>query len=79
MRRLRLLAAVCLLLPLAAPARDWKVRDVESLRRAVQDARPGDRILLRTPYRMTMRRGSTLTGKVPEGTFYGPKVCLINK
>ena len=35
--------------------------------------------LLRTPYRMTMRRGSTLTGKVPEGTFYGPKVCLINK
>ncbi|MBR1575894.1 MAG: PD40 domain-containing protein [Bacteroidales bacterium] len=35
--------------------------------------------LLRTPYRMTMRRGSTRTGKVPEGTFYGPKVCLINK
>ena len=35
--------------------------------------------LLRQPYRMTMSRGSTLTGKVPEGTFYGPKVCLINK
>ena len=35
--------------------------------------------LLRTPYRMTMYRGSTRTGKVPEGTFYGPKVCLINK
>ena len=35
--------------------------------------------LLRTPYRMTMRRGSTRTGKIPEGTFYGPKVCLINK
>ena len=35
--------------------------------------------LLRTPYRLTMYRGSTRTGKVPEGTFYGPKVCLINK
>ncbi len=35
--------------------------------------------LLRNPYRMTMQRGSTMTGKVPEGTFYGPKVCLINK
>ena len=35
--------------------------------------------LLRTPYRLTMYRGSTHTGKVPEGTFYGPKVCLINK
>ena len=54
MRRLRLLAAVILLLPLAAPARDWKVRDVESLRRAVQDAGPGDRILLRKGvYRLT--------------------------
>ncbi len=35
--------------------------------------------LLREPYRMTMSRGSDMTGKVPEGTFYGPKVCLINK
>ena len=35
--------------------------------------------LLRSPYRMTMQRGSTMTSKVPEGTFYGPKVCLINK
>ena len=35
--------------------------------------------LLRSPYRMTMQRGSTRTSKVPEGTFYGPKVCLINK
>lgn len=35
--------------------------------------------LLRQPYRMTMRRGSDRTEMVPEGTFYGPKVCLINK
>lgn len=35
--------------------------------------------LLREPYRMTMRRGSDRTEMVPEGTFYGPKVCLINK
>lgn len=35
--------------------------------------------LLRQPYNMTMRRGSNMVSKVPEGTFYGPKVCLINK
>ncbi|MCQ2175576.1 MAG: PDZ domain-containing protein [Bacteroidales bacterium] len=35
--------------------------------------------LLREPYRMTMSRGSDRTEMVPEGTFYGPKVCLINK
>lgn len=35
--------------------------------------------LLREPYRMTMERGSDRTEMVPEGTFYGPKVCLINK
>ena len=35
--------------------------------------------LQREVYRMTMRRGSTLTGTVPEGTHTGPKVLLINK
>jgi tricorn protease len=35
--------------------------------------------LQRHVYRMTMRRGSTLTGTVPEGTHTGPKVLLINK
>ena len=35
--------------------------------------------LLRKVYRMTMRRGSTMTGTVPEGTHHGPKVLLINK
>ena len=35
--------------------------------------------LQRHAYRMTMRRGSTLTGTIPEGTHHGPKVLLINK
>ena len=35
--------------------------------------------LQRKVYRMTMRRGSTLNGTVPEGTHTGPKVLLINK
>lgn len=35
--------------------------------------------LLRDPYRLTMRRGSDLIGTIPEGSFVGPKVCLINK
>ena len=35
--------------------------------------------LQRHVYRMTMRRGSTLTGTIPEGTHTGPKVLLINK
>ena len=35
--------------------------------------------LQRKVYRMTMRRGSTLTGTIPEGTHTGPKVLLINK
>jgi len=35
--------------------------------------------LQRKVYRMTMRRGSTMTGTVPEGTHTGPKVLLINK
>ena len=35
--------------------------------------------LQRHVYRMTMRRGSNLTGTVPEGTHTGPKVLLINK
>lgn len=35
--------------------------------------------LQRTVYRMTMRRGSTMTGTEPEGTHTGPKVLLINK
>jgi tricorn protease len=35
--------------------------------------------LARLPYRMTMSRSSSMTNTVPEGTQYGPKVCLINK
>ena len=35
--------------------------------------------LMRRPYRMTMRRGSNLTGTVPDGSHTGPKVLLINK
>ena len=35
--------------------------------------------LQRKVYRMTMCRGSSLTGTVPEGTHTGPKVLLINK
>ena len=35
--------------------------------------------LLRKTYRMTMYRGSTRTGTIPEGTHTGPKVLLINK
>ena len=35
--------------------------------------------LQRTVYRMTMRRGSNITGTVPEGAHTGPKVMLINK
>ncbi len=35
--------------------------------------------LLRKPYRMTMRRGSTRTGTIPDATLVGPKVLLINK
>jgi tricorn protease len=35
--------------------------------------------LAREPYRLTMRRGSTRIGTVPDGTQVGPKVCLINK
>ncbi|MBQ6577926.1 MAG: PD40 domain-containing protein [Bacteroidales bacterium] len=35
--------------------------------------------LQREVYRMTMTRGSTRTGTVPEGTHTGPKVLLINK
>ena len=35
--------------------------------------------LKREVYRMTMRRGSTLTGTIPEGTHTGPKVLLIDK
>lgn len=35
--------------------------------------------LAREPYRLTMRRGSTLIGTVPDATLVGPKVCLINK
>ena len=35
--------------------------------------------LLRDPYRLTMSRGSSLIGTVPEGSFVGPKVCLIDK
>ena len=35
--------------------------------------------LQRKVYRMTMRRGSSLIGTVPEGTHTGPKVLLINK
>ena len=35
--------------------------------------------LQREVYRMTMRRGSDLTGTVPEATHTGPKVLLVNK
>lgn len=35
--------------------------------------------LLRQPYRMTMYRGTTRNGTVPEMTHYGPKVLLVNK
>lgn len=35
--------------------------------------------LLRQPYRMTMFRGSSFNGTIPEQTLYGPKVLLINK
>lgn len=35
--------------------------------------------LSREPYRVTMRRGSTRIGTVPNGVQVGPKVCLINK
>ncbi len=35
--------------------------------------------LAREPYRMTMRRGSTHNGTVPNAVQVGPKVCLINK
>ena len=35
--------------------------------------------LLRQPYRMTMYRGSSFNGTIPEQTIVGPKVLLINK
>ncbi len=35
--------------------------------------------LLREPYRLTMYRGTTKTGTIPDATQYGPKVLLINK
>lgn len=35
--------------------------------------------LAREPYRLTMRRGSTRIGTVPDAVQVGPKVCLINK
>lgn len=35
--------------------------------------------LQRKVYRMTMRRGSSHVGTIPEGTHTGPKVLLINK
>lgn len=35
--------------------------------------------LQREPYRLTMRRGSTMTSTVPDAVQVGPKVCLINK
>ena len=35
--------------------------------------------LLREPYRLTMRRGSSIIGTIPDATLVGPKVCLINK
>jgi tricorn protease len=35
--------------------------------------------LAREPYRVTMSRGTTRTGTVPDGVQVGPKVCLINK
>ena len=35
--------------------------------------------LAREPYRMTMYRGSSRTGTIPNAVQVGPKVCLINK
>ena len=35
--------------------------------------------LSREPYRLTMYRGSTRNGTIPDATQVGPKVCLINK
>jgi tricorn protease len=35
--------------------------------------------LAREPYRMTMYRGSSRTGTIPDAVMVGPKVCLINK
>lgn len=35
--------------------------------------------LAREPYRLTMRRGSSMIGTVPNGAQIGPKVCLVNK
>ena len=35
--------------------------------------------LQRKAYRLTMRRGSDMTGTTPEGTHTGPKVLLVNK
>lgn len=35
--------------------------------------------LSREPYRLTMRRGSSRIGTVPDAVQVGPKVCLINK
>ncbi|MBQ7691268.1 MAG: PD40 domain-containing protein [Muribaculaceae bacterium] len=35
--------------------------------------------LLRQPYRLTMFRGSSYNGTIPERTVYGPKVLLVNK
>jgi tricorn protease len=35
--------------------------------------------LAREPYRMTMYRGSTRNGTIPDAVQVGPKVCLINK
>lgn len=35
--------------------------------------------LAREPYRLTMSRGSSRIGKIPDAVQAGPKVCLINK
>jgi tricorn protease len=35
--------------------------------------------LAREPYRLTMSRGSSHIGTIPNGTQVGPKICLINK
>lgn len=35
--------------------------------------------LQREPYRLTMRRGSSVIGTVPDAVQVGPKVCLIDK
>jgi len=35
--------------------------------------------LAREPYRMTMYRGTTRTGTIPDAVQVGPKVCLIDK